>query len=553
MKSAEQCRRVEELLQLSQGGDATVDEIEELNALLRHNEELRYVAVRSLQFDSMLQEEFQVRNTAIQFETASPSSSHPIITPSRKQVSSSDDSSFLGPWVLMLAATVIGISVVYSTLLYNNNQASVQLASLSTQPVLSISDWSIQDVENVMTVTFQEDAQWDDEVEVGDVISFGRVRLRKGVARLNTVYGAVVILDARERPVLVQIGADRSLTVHEGTVFAKAYDQALGFTLRTPTTSVVDIGTEFAVSVEPSGQSDVTVLQGAVTWLPIDRAPHFGRSMIAEGKSVRFKSASDNHGTLLEDTDAHMNDLREFTTRINSRENHEQPIAHESFEYPLGVMRKDEGGYGWAEPWFKHSLPENPPNGVIRQGGYLIEPAWLQPSSPRYTVVSLASVSARSFIEPIDLGVDQDVYFSFVMRKRVIQSPRDDRCGAGIALRSGFDVKRFGVSIDMRENLTLFSGTEHSGGKTLKPDQTYLIVVKIMLRDDEPDHIFAKAYSESDPPAACEPTKWDVVGKPFSHDGVIDQVRLWSDATAIAAFDELRLGKSWSSVVPIRH
>ncbi|MBB3210500.1 hypothetical protein FHS27_006347 [Rhodopirellula rubra] len=553
MKSAEQCRRVEELLQLSQCGDATVDETEELNDLLRHNEELRYVVVRSLQFDSMLQEEFQVRNTAIQFENASPSSSHPIVTPSRKQVSSSDDSSFLGPWVLMLAATIIGISVVYSTLLYNNNQASVQLASLSTQPILSISDWSFQDVENVMTVTFQEDAQWDDEVEVGDVLSFGRVRLRRGVARLNTVYGAVVILDARERPVLVQIGVDRSLTVHEGTVFAKAYDQALGFTLRTPTTSVVDIGTEFAVSVEPDGQSDVTVLQGAVTWLPIDRAPHFGRSMIAEGKSVRFKSASDNHGTLLDDTDAHMNDLKEFTTRINSRENHEQPILHESFEYPLGVMRKDEGGYGWAEPWFKHSLPESPPNGVIRQGGYLIEPAWLQPSSPRYTVVSLASVSARSFIEPIDLSVDQDVYFSFVMRKRVIQSPRDDRCGAGIALRSGFDVKRFGVSIDMRENLTLFSGTEHSGGKTLKPDQTYLIVVKIVLRDDEPDHIFAKAYSESAPPAACEPTDWDAVGLPFAHDGVVDQVRLWSDATAIAAFDELRLGKSWSSVVPIRH
>ncbi|MCM2370360.1 FecR family protein [Aporhodopirellula aestuarii] len=554
MKPSAQHQRVEELLQLSQGGDATDEQLDELNDLLRNDEDLRFLAIRSMQLDSMLQEEFQLRETALRFDHSSQHKPHPSNNDPQPRASISKSTSFFGPWMLMFAASLVGIAIVYSTLLYNNNQASVQLANNSTKPVLRLSSAdSFRTFENVMTVTYEDDTVWDDPINIGDQIDVGQLCLRKGVARLNTVYGAVLILDAREHPVCVEIEPDRSLTVHQGTVFAKAYDQALGFALRTPTTNVVDIGTEFAVSVDTDGQSEVSVLDGAVTWLPIERAANHGRSMLAAGKSVRFRSSADNVGVPLVGQDNHLKKLREFAARINSRENEEQPLMHESFEYPIGVMRKDEGGKGWKAPWFKHSGPELPPSGVIREGGYLIDPAWLIPSSPKYTVVSLASVSARTFAEPIDLSVDQDIFISLLMRKRVITSPRDERCGAGIALQSGFDAKRFGVSIDMREHLTVFTGTEHVGGTTLDTDTTYFLVVKLELRSEEPDRLSVVAYPTSAPPAACEPEVWEVVGKPFHQDGQLDQIRLWSDATAIAAFDEIRIGTSWNSVVPIRH
>ncbi|MFG0289318.1 MAG: FecR domain-containing protein [Rhodopirellula sp. JB044] len=563
MISEQRRKRVEELLQISQGGDASAKQIDELNDLLRNDEELRYVAVRSLQFDAMLQEEFQVRNTAILFDPSSSSGSNPALDPSavktgRNSVAepseNNENNTFLGPWVLMLAATIIGVSVVYSTLLYNANQASVQLANHSSKPILSRPDQSsFLDFDNVMTVTYQEDALWDMDVQIGDQFDFGHIHLRKGVARLNSIYGAVVILDAREGPVRATLDADRSMTVLEGRVLAKAYDQALGFTLRTPTTNVVDIGTEFAVSVDSDGNSDVTVLQGAVTWLPRDRASNSGRSMLAEGNAVRFRSSSDNQGITLKGDADHLDELRAFATRINSRDDCPPPQVHESFDYPLGVMRKDPGGIGWSEPWFKHSAPVIAPSGVIRQGGYLIDPAWLQPSSPRYTVISLSSASERLIAEPISVDVEQDVYMSFLTRKRVIELPRDDRCGAGIALFSATGEQQFGVSIDMRENLTIFNGSKHFGGRHLEPDQTYLIVLKLELHREQPDQIFAKAYSEVDPPAACEPVLWDTSAPGADQRGTIDHVRLWSDATAIAAFDEIRIGSTWNAVVPIRH
>ncbi|MFG0253648.1 MAG: iron dicitrate transport regulator FecR, partial [Rhodopirellula sp. JB053] len=199
MISEQRRKRVEELLQISQGGDASAKQIDELNDLLRNDEELRYVAVRSLQFDAMLQEEFQVRNTAILFDPSSSSGSNPALDPSavrtgRKPVGEpSENNTFFGPWVLMLAATIIGVSVVYSTLLYNTNQASVQLATHSSKPILSRPDQSsFLDFENVMTVTYQEDALWDMDVQIGDQFDFGHLHLRKGVARLNSIYGAVV-------------------------------------------------------------------------------------------------------------------------------------------------------------------------------------------------------------------------------------------------------------------------------------------------------------------------------------------------------------------------
>ncbi|SMP59257.1 FecR family protein [Neorhodopirellula lusitana] len=550
MNPLKQSRRVEELLQLCQEGGATADQVNELNDLLRNDIELRLVATRFLQLDSMLEDEFQVRSTATRFDAPSGTQTVPPGNASRVSHAGQERGRWFGRWKVVLAASLIGFALVYSTLLYNKNQTSLQLANDNLRP-MRIQPRS--EFGNVMTVTYQEGARWERDVKIGDQIDVGHLRLNAGVARLNTVYGAVIILDAREGIVNVEIKPDRSLTVHQGTVFAKAYDQAIGFALRTPTTSVVDIGTEFAVKVAPDGQSDVTVLDGAVTWLPVDRSVILGRSMLAAGRSLKFRSPSDRHGLNMVDPDEHLQELRAFTSRINSPETEDTPLVSESFDYPLGVMHRDEGGHGWTAPWCKNNKAKEAPSGVVRQGGYLVEPAWLKPSSPRYTVVSLASVSAREFAEPIDLSVDQDIFLSAVMRKRVIQVPRDDRCGGGITLRSGTDSKHFELNIDMRERLALFNGETYFGGRTLEPDNTYLLVLKLALRREAPDQLFAKAYTIDSPPAAREPTHWDVVSEPSHQDGFVDQMRLWAGATAIAAFDEIRLGTTWNSVVPIRH
>ena len=83
-------------------------------------------------------------------------------------------------------------------------------------------------------------------------------------------------------------------------------------------------------------------------------------------------------------------------------------------------------------------------------------------------------------------------------------------------------------------------------------DKTYFVVMKIDLRKDEADNIMARVFDVNDAPQVVEPTKWDSVSIPFEHSGYLRKVHLWSNACAVAAFDDLRIGHTWESVVPLR-
>ncbi|MGD8174428.1 LamG-like jellyroll fold domain-containing protein [Marinimicrobium sp. ARAG 43.8] len=95
----------------------------------------------------------------------------------------------------------------------------------------------------------------------GQSIATGNFHLSTGYAEISLTNGVVLLLESPAR--LKFENADRVLLT-EGALVAKVPPEAIGFSVDTPTSNIVDLGTEFGVTVDGSGSSQVHVLEGEV-------------------------------------------------------------------------------------------------------------------------------------------------------------------------------------------------------------------------------------------------------------------------------------------------
>ncbi|GAA4443793.1 LamG-like jellyroll fold domain-containing protein [Novipirellula rosea] len=87
------------------------------------------------------------------------------------------------------------------------------------------------------------------------------VRVSRGVVVLEFVTGATVSL---EGPAELEIVSANSGFLNEGKLTAVVPPSAVGFTIQTPTSHVIDHGTEFGVQVLANGSSETHVFEGEV-------------------------------------------------------------------------------------------------------------------------------------------------------------------------------------------------------------------------------------------------------------------------------------------------
>ncbi len=86
--------------------------------------------------------------------------------------------------------------------------------------------------------------------------------LRSGVLKIRFDGGASAIVDA---PAVFSIESEQAAKLTLGKLVGHVPDHAKGLTINTPMASVIDLGTEFGVSVDTNQVSDVYVLAGAVS------------------------------------------------------------------------------------------------------------------------------------------------------------------------------------------------------------------------------------------------------------------------------------------------
>ena len=117
--------------------------------------------------------------------------------------------------------------------------------------------------ENQYTLLKSVSASWDNDSKyaVGDGFKNGSHKLNTGYCELTNNKGVKIIV---EGPAEFELISEKKVKLQKGTLVATVDDDKLGFEVDTPQTNVLDLGTEFGVSVSDNGETEVHVLEGKV-------------------------------------------------------------------------------------------------------------------------------------------------------------------------------------------------------------------------------------------------------------------------------------------------
>jgi hypothetical protein len=134
-------------------------------------------------------------------------------------------------------------------------------------------------------------ARWENSAlptAPGSPLRAGRLRLAEGVARLTFQSGAEVSL---EGPAELELTGPNACFLHAGALTAHVPEHARGFVVGTAHARLIDHGTDFGISTDPTGRAQVQVLQGEVE-LQHDRSGEKLRLLTKESAAItpeRFK------------------------------------------------------------------------------------------------------------------------------------------------------------------------------------------------------------------------------------------------------------------------
>ncbi|MBI9019199.1 MAG: FecR domain-containing protein [Phycisphaerae bacterium] len=112
------------------------------------------------------------------------------------------------------------------------------------------------------------DAVWKldgkDQIESGVSLRVGLLTLEQGVAKIEFNNGAEIVLEA---PASIDLVSNQEMILISGKLSAHVNENAVGFMVRTKNSKIIDLGTDFGISVDDNGSTDVHVFKGKVALL----------------------------------------------------------------------------------------------------------------------------------------------------------------------------------------------------------------------------------------------------------------------------------------------
>jgi ferric-dicitrate binding protein FerR (iron transport regulator) len=410
----------------------------------------------------------------------------------------------------------------------------------------------------VATLTRTADCVWlepTQSLRPGARLMPGEVRLRQGVAYIRFNGGPDLVL---EGPAELRLESASSATLLSGKVVFRGDEAAPPFDLRTPRSTLVDYGTEYAVSVSAAGE-EVHVFEGEVQRRPASGAEEY----LKAGEARRYGPAAASAG------EATPLAPGRFVRRLaDPAEPLRGPgsglLAYDGFDYAdrEGFSAgKADGGVGFVGPWvLDFARPLNPGDTnrlVLNPRGGLTRPgAAVAPVGGCFEFAGFTKCFRR-LAEPIRMDVDRAYFLSYLFRR---QGPSTSDVNAvALLFWSDEDYKNVAQGRDARRQLNVgirgwnqaFTLLHDAGTRTplpLRYGETYLLVAKIAASADHPDQVFVRVYGPGEPVEPDEPAAWSSDSPLFRSDLVFDWLQLHVNSTAAQAIDEVRVGSTWSSV-----
>ncbi len=147
--------------------------------------------------------------------------------------------------------------------------------------------------EQVATVTDMVDAQWAESgisVKKGSRICTNTepMMLRKGIAKVLFDNNTGVVIEAPAEFVLI---SDDQVKLNYGRLYAVVPQEAIGFTVTTPNSKIIDLGTEFGVQVDFDESTQLHVVKGKTT-LVADQEGRKVSLQVSEGAAKAISNRS---------------------------------------------------------------------------------------------------------------------------------------------------------------------------------------------------------------------------------------------------------------------
>ena len=519
-----------DLIQRYLAEQTTEEEMRRLAAALRADDALADLYLRHTELDVALEAE------AASAEVTRELLSAPMVSETRRG----------GPWPSWRPLVAAAACVIFALILTLSHRT---LPPTNEAPILDLRG------DYVATLASVEECVWRGAaLRVGQRIAAGTLRLQRGKALLHFDGGAGMVVIGPAELAIESSGGARVLS---GKIAVHAPEEAVGFRVKTAEGSLVDLGTEFVLSVDTHGATECQVLDGEVEWHPKKDPQEI--AMLAKGAARRYHEGRE------EILAPALLNYRDFLPALGPDAAERELLAYEPFAYSEanGPAEKLNGGTGWRSPWIGLGLEASKILSGVRMqivpGENLPEPDMLVPSSGgRFVFHERKQWRLRPLPVAIDLAQDGVHYLSFLAR---------GPAGPPEAGRTGRFQVNFHSSANYRSNWIGFSisaanrpfiiaqGNNRWLSDVLPGGETLFVVCKIAASRSGPDQLFMKVYGSGQELDATETTRWTVVSGELSLDLALDCLVLsvesnlpWSTPWSV---DEIRFGTSWRSVVPL--
>jgi hypothetical protein len=160
------------------------------------------------------------------------------------------------------AAAVAAVLLIGAWGLWQNSEVPLPSTVVPRQPIAAAPQPEPPKIAARLSTSF--DAKWLDPgaMSLGqDVLEGARLTLLSGVAQLDMVGGAVVVI---EGPSDLELTGPDALRLKQGKTAVRIAEGGESFVVDTPTMQVIDLGTEFGVETSASGDEQVMVFDGSV-------------------------------------------------------------------------------------------------------------------------------------------------------------------------------------------------------------------------------------------------------------------------------------------------
>ncbi|WP_158965440.1 LamG-like jellyroll fold domain-containing protein [Paraglaciecola sp. L3A3] len=272
------------LLGLLIEGEASQEQISELVNLAKQNIEFKHILRAQLEMDNLVDQALSPAEHTDTFVEQILSHSKNVHSNNEfeKKVMSAlpkeqkpHKSSSRFAW--FISGLSLAACFIISVLSFNQQPTTHPIAGLSTFNNAEIQDKGVAIVANAVGLNNP------DHFVIGESVAPGRLNIENGFLELEFYHGAQLKIAG---PAELEIVSAKRVKLFKGKVMTDVPTVAIGFTIDTPNSEVVDLGTAIGVQVDANGDSQVHVFEGLVEAISKTGI----KKLIEKGDAVSFFS-----------------------------------------------------------------------------------------------------------------------------------------------------------------------------------------------------------------------------------------------------------------------